>query len=366
MRNNYKYKRSDNGKIDKGYGYSVLRNKSKLKECYIVRYADDFKIFCRNRQDAEKLFIATKQWLKERLGLEISPEKSKIVNLRKQYSEFLGFKIRLHKKSPKSKYTIKSNISNKNIKKIKTEIKQHIKEIQNPSNEKEEYKAVNSYNAYVMGIHNYYQIATNISLDLKDIAFMVFNTMRIRLKKRLKKSGKSIPKYINKRYGKSRALRFVGDKAIIPIGYIKKRKPMFKPVKINKFTAEGRNEIHKRLEGIDTTILHYLMKNPIGGNSIEYNDNRLALYCGQNGKCGVTGKTLEKDNIHCHHIIPRKSGGNDKYENLILVTNEIHILIHSKDQEIINKYLKIVELNVKQLDKLNRLRRKVNLSEIKI
>lgn len=50
---------------------------SNLKECRFVRYADDFKIFCRTRQDAEKLFIATKKWLKERLGLDISPEKSK-------------------------------------------------------------------------------------------------------------------------------------------------------------------------------------------------------------------------------------------------------------------------------------------------
>lgn len=71
---------------------------SKLKRCYIVRYADDFKIICKKKTDAEKLFIATKEWLNERLGLEISPEKSKIVNLRKHYSEFLGFKIKVKRK----------------------------------------------------------------------------------------------------------------------------------------------------------------------------------------------------------------------------------------------------------------------------
>jgi len=56
-----------------------------LKECYGLRYADDFRIFCRKRQDAEKLFIATQKWLKERLGLNISPEKSQIVNLKRHY-----------------------------------------------------------------------------------------------------------------------------------------------------------------------------------------------------------------------------------------------------------------------------------------
>ena len=44
------------GAIDNGYTYKQLR-KSRLKEMYIVRYADDFKIFCRKRSDADKVFI---------------------------------------------------------------------------------------------------------------------------------------------------------------------------------------------------------------------------------------------------------------------------------------------------------------------
>ena len=55
-----------------------------MKECYGLRYADDFRIFCK-RQYAEKLFIATQKWLKERLGMNISPEKSQIVNLKRHY-----------------------------------------------------------------------------------------------------------------------------------------------------------------------------------------------------------------------------------------------------------------------------------------
>ena len=48
--------------------------RTKLKEVYIVRYADDFKLFCRNHTDAVKIFEATKKWLKKRLKLEINPE----------------------------------------------------------------------------------------------------------------------------------------------------------------------------------------------------------------------------------------------------------------------------------------------------
>ena len=95
---------------------------SHLKECYIVRYADDFKIFCRKRSDAVKLFEAVKLWLRERLGLEISPEKSRIVNLKKGYSEFLGFRITAtpkgKDKSGKTKYVVKSGLTDKAVRKI--------------------------------------------------------------------------------------------------------------------------------------------------------------------------------------------------------------------------------------------------------
>ena len=89
--------------ISHGHRYRAQRE-TKLKECYIVRYADDFKIFCRNRKDAERIFQATTQWLKERLFLEISPEKSRIVNLRKGYSEFLGIRFKLIAKRQRKRW----------------------------------------------------------------------------------------------------------------------------------------------------------------------------------------------------------------------------------------------------------------------
>lgn len=49
------------------------------------------------------MFEATKQWLKTRLELDISSEKSKNVNLKHSYSEFLGFRIKVHKKGKDTK-----------------------------------------------------------------------------------------------------------------------------------------------------------------------------------------------------------------------------------------------------------------------
>lgn len=114
--------------------YSTLSHKvfalkkTKLTEVRTIRYADDFKLFCRDRGSAEKMFKLVKTFLKDRLKLEISQKKSKVVNLRRQYSYFLGIKFKVVKQ--KKKYTIKSHISEKSIKEIKRKIRGEIKEIQ--------------------------------------------------------------------------------------------------------------------------------------------------------------------------------------------------------------------------------------------
>ena len=71
------------------------QKKTNLKQVMIVRYADDFKLFCKTHEQAVKIYYATKQWLKERLKLDVSEEKTKIVTLKTEYSEFLGFKFRV-------------------------------------------------------------------------------------------------------------------------------------------------------------------------------------------------------------------------------------------------------------------------------
>ena len=71
--------------------FTALRKKN-LTE--VLRYVDDFKLMCRNREGAERMFKITKLFLKNRLKLDISKKKSQIINPRKQKSEFLVFLIK--------------------------------------------------------------------------------------------------------------------------------------------------------------------------------------------------------------------------------------------------------------------------------
>lgn len=365
---NYVHRIYANGTPDKSNTIRALRSYTKLKECYLVRYADDFKIFCKKHSDAVKLFEATKQWLWERLGLEISPEKSKIVNVKRHCSEFLGFKLKVREKGKKpdgsKRYVIEAHVRDKALKKIRARSKEIIGQIRRTYDPKMEYRLIQKYNSYLIGIHNYYCIATHVNLDIHEIAFDVKKSLYNRLKHRLQRTGSISNRYIQEKYGRSREVRYLNGHAVIPIAYVQHRVPMDRKIRVNPYTPEGRTEIHKNLAGLNLAVMNHLMNTPAGQQSVEYNDNRIALYVAQKGKCAVSGIALDANQVDCHHKKPLSLGGDDSYQNLIIVSDAVHILIHSSSERTIKKYLNDLQLNSKQLAKLNNLRKLAEMPQI--
>lgn len=365
---NYVHRIYANGTPDKSNTIRALRSYTKLKECYLVRYADDFKIFCKKHSDAVKLFEATKQWLWERLGLEISPEKSKIVNVKRHYSEFLGFKLKVREKGKKpdgsKRYVIEAHVRDKALKKIRARSKEIIGQIRRTYDPKMEYRLIQKYNSYLIGVHNYYCIATHVNLDIHEIAFDVKKSLYNRLKHRLQRTGSISNRYIQEKYGRSREVRYLNGHAVVPIAYVQHRVPMDRKNRVNPYTPECRTEIHKNLAGLNLAVMNHLMNTPAGQQSVEYNDNRIALYVAQKGKCAVSGIALDANQVDCHHKKPLSLGGDDSYQNLIIVSDAVHILIHSSSERTIKKYLNDLQLNSKQLAKLNNLRKLAEMPQI--
>ena len=349
-----------NGGTNQGHAYRAMRN-TNLKEVYIVRYADDFKLFCQNLEDARKLYEATIQWLSDRLKLEVSEEKSKIVNLKQGKSEFLGLELTLKKK--RDKFVLESHVSQKSLKRIKEELVNQIKYIQNPSDAKDEAFAVAMYNSKVIGIHNYYKFATCVNLDFNKVSREINIILHNRLGKRLGKNGTLNEGYIKSVYGKSAQLRFVGGIPLVPVGYVQFKSPMDVKLTDNKYTPEGRESIHKELQ-MDLSIMHALMRTHCGDRSIQFMDNRTSLYAAQHGKCAILRENLMLDDIHCHHKIPKALGGTDEYNNLVIVHEEVHRLIHATSKETIQKLLDSLKLDVQQIKKVNKLRELANLTKI--
>lgn len=340
------------------YEYKVLRATSQLKEVFIVRYADDFKLFCKKRSDAEKLFQATQMWLKERLGLEINQDKSKVVNLKKHYSEFLGIKMKLWCKG--DKWVIESHMRDKAIEKAKSTLKEKVKKLQKSPTP----KSVNEFNATVLGLHNYFNMATNAYLDFDRIAFVVNKSLKCRLKNALSKNiikSKTYQKFYGNYTGK---LFAVQGRALFPIVSVKNCPPKNFSQEICSYTLEGRKNIHSILQSIDMKTLYSLMNNPVGDTSAEYNDNRISLYVGQQGRCYVTGKTLQAGEMEVHHKKKQHDGGTDTYANLVWVTTDVHRLIHAVDRAAIDVYLKRLNGTNVDFSRLNQLRKLVGNCEI--
>lgn len=339
----------------KGNKHVALRN-TNLKEMHIVRYADDFKIFCKSLDDAERIYNAITDWLKERLNLEINTDKSKIVDLTRNYSEYLGIKFKLVKKN--GKLIVRSRICDKAKKRIVSDIKHMVGKIR-----KYDYmEYVNRLNAMILGYHSYYDMATLISQDFAIIQHRTYKKMKNR---RIRTPSGRTPQVIKDRYWMYNGRKvFLRKLEIIPVYGVKFRTPMQFGKGISSYTAEGRAKIHKLLDSNLTKRIIYIMNNPSINYSVEYNDNSISLYSGQRGICAITKIFLEPWEMHCHHKNPRHLGGTDEYKNLIYINSEVHKLIHATTKETIERLINQLKLSDEQLKKVNNLRKLAELEEI--
>jgi hypothetical protein len=294
--------------------------------------------------------------------------------LKKQKSEFLGFTLKVTKKGKTktgaTKYVAETHMSPKAIKTVKAKLAEQIKKIQKTPNSSNCIKEIGKYNSMIIGIHNYYEIATHVNLDLRKIGYDLQKQMYNQFPK-----SKPNDKHTNgfTRYGEYRGkdkgitkyakrennyIRYLMKIPILHLADIRNKNPMMKRSTIEKYTEEGRKLIHKNLTNVSETELKWLREHPIltGRATVEYNDNRLSLYVAQNGKCSVTDEQLDLLDMHCHHKIPWHITRDDSYQNLTLIKSDVHKLIHVTKTATIKALLKRLNLNKKAIKKLDKLR----------
>jgi RNA-directed DNA polymerase len=339
-----------------GSKYQHLK-KTFLKECFIVRYADDLKVMCRTRSHAIKMNYALKDFLRKRLHLETSEEKSKVINLKKNSSEFLGFSIKaIRKGKTRFGYVARSDMSKKAKANAFLKIKEAIKVVK----KKPCIQTVWNFNTVVMGIQNYYSVATQITINLNELNAHLRKTLYNRLKNiRTEASFHDMTKTLQKRYKGYKAKLFKKQQMVfVPIHAQRWKTTLCFSQTTCNFTAEGRAKIHNSLKAIDKTMLSYIMRNYIPNRTIEYNDNRISKFIAQYGKCAILGVELGINEWHCHHINPYHLSKDDSYSNLIILDKAIHQLIHLKDKVKIETLLHSLKLTSKQKEKVNKLRLK--------
>lgn len=338
--------------------YSALK-KTNLKEGYIVRYADDFKILCRDSDTAYKWYHSVRLYLKERLKLDISLEKSKVVNLKKKQSEFLGFTIKSVPK--KNKWVANTGVNAKKRLQLKARYKELIKQIQKSPTSKNTL----AFNSFIMGIHNYFKKATHVSIEFSQLAYELMHFTKNRLKG-ISKYGYpgNAPPTFKKFYTTKRKTYCINGIYLYPLSNVRTSNNMNFSQTITPFTCEGRQIIYNKIKGDVQSELTVLMKSSISDRSVEYMDNRLSRYSMKMGKCEVTGNFLYAHEVHCHHKIPLSFGGTDKFNNLCILNKDIHKLVHAIKNETITTLKNLLRLSQIEIEKVNKLRKMSNLELI--
>ena len=109
------------------------------------------------------------------------------------------------------------------------------KDIKNPSKQSEIDRNISLYNAMVMGMHNYYCMATMVSADFAEIAFKVTGKSNgMNHNNRcfpIERQGEINSKFIMEKYGKSKQFRWIKGRMIIPVGYVSYEYPKYRGVK---------------------------------------------------------------------------------------------------------------------------------------
>ena len=360
-----------NGSLNRGAKYSRMR-KTRLKECHLVRYADDFKIFCKSYKDAIRFKYATEQWLEERLKLETSTEKTKICNLKTNYSDFLGIKFKLRRKG--RKWVIKSHMTDKAIKSQKEKLGQAMSDVCKAHNLKiGQHNDVIAYNQRVVGMHEYYSMATMICEDVHKLFLPIYRRLRhassVNAVKRTPppKLMGAMDEYFYQKYKDSAAIRYINGMIIVPVGYCRTKPPLCHSPDINRYTPEGRKAIHRMLSSETyEEVLKELCETPSSVMSIKQYDNMLSRFVAAKGRCELTRRQLEAEEVFCHKLHP-KDEDPDRYLNLRIVHKDAERLIYEENLNVIKTLVDKLEVKESaKLVKLNKWREYVGKEPINL
>lgn len=282
----------------------------------VVRYADDFCVFCESQEDAEAVREILTEWLSKR-GLALSPEKTQIVHLSEGFN-FLGFNIRHYRSSnTKTGWKLLTKPSKEAVQKHREKMKQEWEAAHGCTVQKILWR----FNPIVRGWANYYRTGT-----AKETFTKLDNWMYQKEVRHGKRTHPHKPKKWRqqKYWGKlnlDRQDRWVfGDKHTGQ-----------HLLKYRWFPIERHILVKGNASPDDPTLRAYWeRRNAAKIKNLAPTKQKMARK--QQGLCPICKNTLFNDEeLHVHHKKPKAKGGKDTYGNLQLVHLFCHQQIHARE-----------------------------------
>lgn len=336
-----------NHRPDKNMARTWEKYGTSLKRGMLVRFADDFIILARNRTEAVRWFHATKEWLKKRLRLDYSQEKSKVVNLKRKSTVFLGYKLKAaQSRNNKGTYG-KISMPEKKVAATAEKVKQKWSELSktSPRNLREWYRKLSELGGLVRGIRNYYKICPTVYTDLARIDYLTY-----RARDKIWRNRPKLRPTLVKIYG-------ANDQSPSEIGKLPQSVGLAwqqaftvqKKVKRENVLLQDASNACLTLE---YKALCWKLRYWTGPT--EKRDIALSLYGQQRGRCSVCSDTISHEAMEIHRKVPGKLGGKYEFRNCVLVHPHCHHVIHGT-KETLMRFILLFRLNCKRRKRLVRL-----------
>lgn len=342
----------------------LQRKHTGLKDGFMVRYGNELLIMSKSYTSSNRWRHAMIKWCSDnRIRAKINQ-----YDLKSQYCDFIGFKLHVVAKGgTRYGYVANTHVSDVKMVQLKVNIKAQIKSIQANSYSP---RSVILFNNFVSRIKDYYQYATHVNLDFDVLSKIEYRTLNARMKLTRKIGRYSAQSKVYKSRNKGmRPNSRVSIIAGIPLnvaGAIKHKNPMNYSQDKNIYSVNGRRKIKKQTTLPLRWVNELIAKSKYTSNNVDYINNRIQHYVDDGGKCFVTGTLLKPNDVHCHHVVPKTHGGNNHYDNLVIVHHTVHKLIHSNNTEFIKQSIDDLDITSHQIKKLNLLRQKAGNKPISI
>jgi RNA-directed DNA polymerase len=279
----------------------------------LVRYADDFVVFCETREDAERVRDRLlPPWLAER-GLRLSAGKTRIVHLTEGF-DFLGFNVR-HYAAPRTTRT-GSKLLIRPSKRAVTEKRRELRAEWLGLKGHSVRQALRRLNPIIRGWANYYRTAASSEAFARMDAWMYRRARRYARGMHRNKPWKWCRRrYWGKLHPERDDHRVFGDKR--SGAYL---------LKFGWFTIARHVLVRGAASPDDPGLREYWWgRRRVNARHLTASDLKLAE--GQDWVCPVCGMALlNGEELQRHHKQPRSMGGTDAYGNRELV----HLYCHQQ------------------------------------
>lgn len=203
-------------------------------------------------------------------------------------------------------------------------------------------QTVLNWNAFVRGLHNYFKGMTNFYKSFNKIQWRIYKLFRHVMSRTAKtyQANASYDKQMRKQlddwgyksWGQNKFHHLHGfpvlqldwanwDNKLC--GYLKQKVKRTNPYDYGKSQQTG-------VSGQEIQFLVHSSQMMING-SMKYRDFRVSKYSCCKGRSYISGQKVSVGEYHCHHMIPKTKGGTDNWDNLCVLSESEHRLLHSNN-----------------------------------